>query len=347
MKKTLALALVAAMAISMASMTAFAKVEYSDEGKTDVSTITANVTLTDEEMAKAFPGKYVYADGKLYKYDANKEDKKGDEVEASATDTVAADKVGVTKTYDDTPTMGFEGWEDVNMTRAAGTWTGTAHTKTKTYSTDEEIEEHLKEMEKAKKDADTAKDNNDKLQKLDEKYGANTKDDNTNGYDGKTGKAVKITADAGERIKKVSDDMSDFANHAIKVAGVTDDENKTWVFDVKKTDGVFGEGNTARVEFDLGFTDADLSKFTWKVYHIEGWCKAEKVKNVEIVGNKLYVWTDKFSPFVVTRGDVNASAGADASNPSTGDFSAVPVALLAAAALGATGFVAYKKRKAE
>ena len=109
-------------------------------------------------------------------------------------------------------------------------------------------------------------------------------------------------------------------------------------------------GKNQRVTFELDGVDggADLAKFGVSVYHIVDWCKAVKVKNVYTSGNKVYIWVDSFSPYVVTLGDGTASTGAaDASNPSTGDFSAVPVALLAAAALGATGFVAYKKRKAE
>jgi len=427
MKKTLALALVAAMTISMASMTAFAKTTYNTQTNVkEPDELVATVTLTPKELAKMnyYQGvKFTVVDKTAVNaipalgasYNAGDALAENDvkthlgETLSGLIDSgaikVEADDSSVTvkfgdlniKSLTDTPTQVCYGWTDegtdnqtdANKSKAQPYW-GTDDTepthKDKVYgnsnevtlkkdgdnyvgyfasvgkklTTDDAIKEHVEEMEKNKKDAekaaDTAKKNKDKLQELDEKYGANIKDDNTNGYDEQSGKAIDITADKVTRKYFEGEGktgMDDFFTHAAKIAGAPagkdDDGKKTWVYDVTKTAGKLGEGNTVRVEFNLGLADdADLSKFTWKVYHIEGWCKATKVKNVEIVGNKLYAWVDSCSPFVVTRGDVNgASTGADASNPSTGDFSAVPVALLAAAALGATGFVAYKKRKAE
>ena len=425
MKKTLALALVAAMTISMASMTAFAEVTYNTKSTVkEPDEVVATASFTEEELLKAggsFAKKYIVQGGKNAKTDgidvtgaANTGTPLGDDqvkiVDATTlqkwiedgivkveddkdTATIEFGDIGV-DTLKDSPTKVFMGWEKVEKTeataeksKAAPYWgaNGTDPTDKnkilkadskvtlakdgdkyvayfnsvgKTLTDDDAITKHVEEMNKADKDAkdaaDKAKDIADKLQKLDEKYGANIKGDNDfNGINKLTGEDAKIKASYG-RAYKIREGMDDYFTHAASVAGApsawADDGVNTWVYSVAIPDGLkVTDGHTVRVEFDLELGDkADLSKFTWKVYHIEGWCKATKVKNVEIVGNKLYAWVDSCSPFVVTRGDINASAGAkDASNPSTGDFSAVPVALLAAAALGATGFVAYKKRKAE
>jgi LPXTG-motif cell wall-anchored protein len=411
MKKTLALALVAAMTISMASMTAFAKeVTYSNE-KTDVKVpeqVVATVTVTgDDVKEEKVPKTYKVKVGQTVKDTGlTNADSEGNVTEGK---TISADEYAKLadqqskcevsdwetkyyttfgdlklKKYDSTATKTFFGWAEDDGTGAVDgvTWSGITTdakkdpdkkgsvlkdsdkiywvkgtdgkftsqefvTVGRTDTDDETIAKNLKAIEDAKNGGDAAQKEKDRLAELDKKYNA----DGKNGYDKSTKEDKELQ---GKYTQKKKGDtgvgMDDFYTHAANVAGAPVDETKTWVYDVTLPDGTaLYSGKTARTTIELdGVKDsADLSKFGVKVYHIEGWCKATKVKNVDVKGNKVTFWSDSFSPYVITLGDGVASTGADASNPSTGDFSAVPVALLAAAALGATGFVAYKKRKAE
>lgn len=404
MKKTLALALVAAMTISMVSMTAFAKdVKYNTQTDvTEPEAVVATVTLKKKDL-KENKDQII---GYTAKDDIGPAISKGDEVSLEdyaklgenqskcepvkgTTYTITFGDLGLKK-YDNTATKTFFGWVegDDSSDEAASldewsttgedpankdkvlkdnkTWTYTVDdtedlsknvitdtsviklyflTVGRTDTDDETIAKNLKAIEDKKNGGDAAQKEEDRLAELDKKYNA----DGKNAYD-KEKKDVEGEVTFTEK-KKAADSMDDFYYHAAKVAGVSTDADKTWVYDITMKDGQkLYEGKNQRVTLELNGVnkDADLSKFGVKVYHVEGWCKATQIKNVDVKGNKVTFWTNSFSPYVITIGDGVASTGAaDASNPSTGDFSAVPVALLAAAALGATGFVAYKKRKAE
>lgn len=396
MKKTLSIALIAAMTISMASMTAFAKeVTYSNEnlGVEIPEEVVATVTLKKSDMKatkilKGYKAKKAISQGavNVAKDDTVTLDQYKDLGDAQADCEpeyddgyeISFDDLGLKK-YDNTATKTFYGWieGDVNdwttngeapaskdkvlknsnykIAVTAGAFDANGKL-TKQYATvgrtdtdDETIAKNLKAIEDAKNNGDAAKTEEDRLAELDKKYNA----DGKNAYDAEK-KDVKGEFDK-TRKQWTADNMNDYFHHAAKVAGAPagkdDDGTKTWVYDISMKNGqklYDGKNQRVSIELDGVSKDADLSKFGVKVFHIEGWCKATKVKNVDVKGNKVTFWVNDFSPYVITLGDGVASTGAaDASNPSTGDFSAVPVALLAAAALGATGFVAYKKRKAE
>ena len=392
MKKTLALALVAAMTISMASMTAFAKdISYSDETTgvwPEKSVATVSLTKKDLKENKdqiigykakeAIDSQFAAgADVSLDEYAKLGENQSKCEAVKGTTYTIKFGDLGLKK-FDNTATKTFFGWAEGSDTSDDGDFwkqgddpakkdavvkddklytyseteadtgvTLTFSTVGRTDTDDETIAKNLKAIEDAKNGGDAAQKEKDRMAELDKQYNA----DGKNGYDKSTKEDKELQ---GKYTQKKKGDtgvgMDDFYTHAANVAGAPVDETKTWVYDVVLPDNTaLYSGKTARTTIELdGVKDsADLSKFGVKVYHIEGWCKATKVKNVDVKGNKVTFWSDSFSPYVITLGDGVASTGADASNPSTGDFSAVPVALLAAAALGATGFVAYKKRKAE
>ncbi|MBQ5544753.1 MAG: LPXTG cell wall anchor domain-containing protein [Clostridia bacterium] len=392
MKKTLALALVAAMTISMASMTAFAKdISYSDETTgvwPEKSVATVSLTKKDLKENKdqiigykakeAIDSQFAAgADVSLDEYAKLGENQSKCEAVKGTTYTIKFGDLGLKK-FDNTATKTFFGWAEGSDTSDDGDFwkqgddpakkdavvkddklytyseteadtgvTLTFSTVGRTDTDDETIAKNLKAIEDAKNGGDAAQKEKDRMAELDKQYNA----DGKNGYDKSTKEDKELQ---GKYTQKKKGDtgvgMDDFYTHAANVAGAPVDETKTWVYDVVLPDNTaLYSGKTARTTIELdGVKDsADLSKFGVKVYHIEGWCKATKVKNVDVKGNKVTFWSDSFSPYVITLGDGTASTGADASNPSTGDFSAVPVALLAAAALGATGFVAYKKRKAE
>ena len=396
MKKTLALALVAAMTISMASMTAFAKdVAYSDENAdTWPEKTVATVSLTKDDMTKtktitSYKAKEAISTTAVSKAEGDavtleeyaklaENQSKCEPVESDAWTIKFSDLK--LKTFENTMTKTFYGWavgddanpdgdywkkdkdpknkdkvvsDDKDFTFVAADFDANDELNTplkfctvgRTDTTEEGIAKNLKAIEDAKNGGDAAQKEKDRLAELDKKYNA----DGKNAYD-KEKKDVEGEVTFTEK-KKAADSMDDFYYHAAKVAGVSTDADKTWVYDITMKDGQkLYEGKNQRVTVELNGVnkDADLSKFGVKVYHVEGWCKATQIKNVDVKGNKVTFWTNSFSPYVITIGDGVASTGAaDASNPSTGDFSAVPVALLAAAALGATGFVAYKKRKAE
>lgn len=76
------------------------------------------------------------------------------------------------------------------------------------------------------------------------------------------------------------------------------------------------------------------------VYHL-GDAGTEKLK-ATVSNGKVNFTTKSFSPFVITWKPAAASTG----SPSTGEFSTLPIALLAIASLGTAGFIVFKKRKA-
>ncbi|MBQ4396608.1 MAG: LPXTG cell wall anchor domain-containing protein [Clostridia bacterium] len=338
MKKTLSIALVAAMTLSAVGMSAFAGTDY-NAGKVDPSLdkLYAKVDVSDagkfEELDRDANGEISYEEALNMNY-----------------------------TELNTPTKTFKGWAATQNSAPSSASTSAEKKGNKDLLTaatgvfyvpavyevttdDSKIKENMAAM------GDNGKSLEDKLAELDKQYNA----DGNNAYNTETKKDIAGRATVTRHLKtedKEGDGFENYFLHAVKVAGVSDaDGEKTWVFDVKMANkNKLYAGKTQRVCLELDGVDggADLAKFGVTVYHIKDWCKAVKVKNVYTSGNKVYIWVDDFSPYAVSLGDGAASTGAaDASNPSTGDFSAVPVALLAAAALGATGFVAYKKRKAE
>ncbi len=322
-KKIVALALTAAMAISMASMTAFA--------------------------ADVAPG-----DDQTYVVTATKADSAG--VKFSA----IKDQL---KPLDNTMTKEFVGWAltkgattaltDKSDVIKASTAAGTSVVLYPVWKplSDEQIDANYKAQAEAESKADKSETREDYLKKADAEHNA----DGKNGYNGQGDVRVETTAVSKQKAQDVIDD---FAYHACKVANVDHNSSMVWVFDVNKINGDLYPGNNARVTLDLTKANVkgesvnyDLNKFSVKVYHIKDWCKSYSVKGLDISNDTKDVtfWTNDFSPYVVVLSpkEATTSEGKSTNNPGTGDFSAVPVALLAAAALGATGFVAYRKRKAE
>ncbi|MBQ4396610.1 MAG: LPXTG cell wall anchor domain-containing protein [Clostridia bacterium] len=355
MKKTLSIALVAAMTLSAIGMTAFAETKYNGGGEGDkIDKLSATIKIAD---AKEFTKMDLDGDGKVtaeealdYSYSNLNTPTKTFKTWAAtsgAASATAAKPVTPGQTVSDAERLK----KDATIATSGSKFPVEVKTwAIYTYTTDDNaIKENMKNL--GNKDTSLE----DKLAELDKQYNA----DGKNAYDAdKTDVEGRVTVKRytkDETKNNLAGDMDDFFTHAAEVAGVSkskdDDGVKTWVFDVKMVNGEkLYAGKNQRVCLTLAGVseDADLNKFGVSVYHIKGWCSAEKIKKVYTKGNKVYFWNDEFSPYVVSLGDGVASTGAaDASNPSTGDFSAVPVALLAAAALGATGFVAYKKRKAE
>lgn len=366
-KKIVALALTAAMAISMASMTAFAKVDYNDGGKAgDLTVLTAEVTLTKEQYNKAL------AAGAILKTDADNAEAYTEEP-ASGTQYISIANLAKYSDLDanykklNTATLTFKAWGTAGSAQnLTGTGTGgadkvaTDQAKTRvllsatakksddeyytaaklsaeytTSSTDKDITENLKNIENDKKDEEAAKSRDEQLKAGDE---ANKAVDNVKTDDGpKTEKATVTGPTAIEN----SADLHDFkvVNKDMK------DSALAWVYQVTKPAGLV-DGKNARVTLEApkGYNPKD---YKVAVYHVKGYCTYEKVKGLDIAKTDVTFWANDMSPYVLVLTPTDAVAGTSTGNPSTGDFSAVPVAMLAAAALGATGFVAYKKRKAE
>ena len=324
-KKIVALALTAAMAISVASTTAFAATVAPGDDQTYV------VTPTKAELASGV------------QFGAIKDE---------------------LKPLDNTMTKKFAGWaltegattpitKDNTQIIKASSPAGTSVVLYPVWTplSDEEIDANYKAQAEAESKADKSETREEYLKKADAEHNA----DGKNGYNGQGDVRVETTAISK---KKDKEEIDDFAYHACKVANVDSNSSMVWVFDVNKINGDLYPGNNARVTLDLTqanvkgeFVNYDLNKFSVKVYHIKDWCKSSSVKGLDISNDTKDVtfWTNDFSPYVVVISpkEATTSEGKSTNNPGTGDFSAVPVVLLAAAALGATGFVAYRKRKAE
>lgn len=420
-KKIIALALTAAMAISMAGMSVSAKtVKYNtDQDALVPANVEAKVTVLESEATKV---------NTIVRYKA-KSDIKLDVTGSNAASTPivagqeitaeAYEKLGPNaaanfepvkedhyfvkfgdlglRTYANTPTMTFYGWKLAAEDAAYDKVTSTSIVNTKnwgdgkdlknsgdaiadskmidltagvgktvvkgtdsdgnttytlcfyalgwTATSDDDIKNNMKNIE----DADSAAAKKAKRSAaLAEKDAENSATNNVNtgkGVETKAATVGKPTAAWDTSAKNV--DVFEAAGHDLKVAGVGDlnKSSLAWVYDVQAPDGLIS-GKNARVTLDLptGYT---TSGYSVKVWHVQGWCKAERVKNLDIADGDVTFWTNDFSPFVLVLNPRDSIAGTSTGNPSTGDFSAVPVAMLAAAALGATGFVAYKKRKAE
>ncbi len=332
-KKIVALALTAALTVSAASMTAFAGVEYDDGGKAaSLENLTATVNLTQEEF----------------------DELKGDD------DKVSFDELGL-KDYSDlnTGTKTFLGWnteanggstsEGKSLPKGTDDAVDQASKEVKfkaVYSEttdDDEIAENLKKIEERKAKQDAAKSREDHLNEEDKNHNAT---DNINTRKGVETQPANVVRKSDTEPVDPAGDTSEY--HDLKAAGVNVEANElAWVYEVTAPTGFMSSTKNARVQLQLpdGYT---TSNYKVTVYHVKGWCTKQKVTGLDVGTYDVAFWANDFSPYVLILTPKGAtSTGTSTNNPGTGDFSAVPVALLAAAALGATGFVAYKKRKAE
>ena len=376
-KKIIALALTAAIAISAASMTAFAKeVKYNTE--TDVKNpeeLVATVSLTkDDDIVKSETTKtYKTTTGATLDSPITQEeyDSLGADTQAKYEEDTTETKYYVLfkdlglKKFERTITKQQFGWvkgetndwqTDKDPAKKDSVYKDddkvylevdsgdafkdlTFATVGRTDTDNDTIKKNQEAIDAAASDAKKAADRDAQLAKLDEENGATNNVNTGKGVETKKAEVSDPVA-AGD----VSEMWTD--GHALKVAGLDASlSNLAWVYDVSKPAGLIN-GKTARAQLKLpsGYT---TSGYKVAVYHIKGWCSAEKVKGVNVGTNDVAFWANDFSPYVLVLTPKDAVAGTSTGNPSTGDFSAVPVAMLAAAALGATGFVAYKKRKAE
>ena len=102
------------------------------------------------------------------------------------------------------------------------------------------------------------------------------------------------------------------------------------------------------VDLDMtDFKESDLKNAV--LFHITDG-KAEGVRCWTITNDSKKCWIrfagDSFSPYVVANIGATTSTGSD--NPGTGDFSALPIILIGAAALlGIGGVLVYRKKKAD
>ncbi len=337
-KKLVALALTAAMTISMASTTAFAAVTYTDGGAdATLEKVTAAIKITKEEAA---------------------------ELDVNGDNKITLDELNL-KDYTDlnTGTKTFTGWaksekkSGANVAPLAGTTVVVANVKSApttvasgmnkliaTYTTttdDEQIAKNLKAIEERKAKQDAAKTRDEHLKEEDKNHNATDNINTGTGVETKAAKVERKTAPIDP-----TDNTSEY--HDLKAAGVDVDANElAWVYEVTPPDGFMKTTKNARVQLTLpeGYT---TSNYKVTVYHVKGWCSKQKVTGLDVGTYDVAFWANDFSPYVLILTPKGAtSTSTSTNNPGTGDFSAVPVALLAAAALGATGFVAYKKRKAE
>jgi LPXTG-motif cell wall-anchored protein len=184
---------------------------------------------------------------------------------------------------------------------------------------------------------------------LEEADKANGATDNTKKDDGGVEtKQASVIGDTknpnGLTPEDASDPFTDVERqHLLKICGY-DNENGiiAYVYDVSAPKGLLN-GKSARATLPVKTT----SGMKATLYHIVDAYSAKKVTGLNVGSKDVSFWANSFSPYVLVLTPSDSVAGTSTGNPGTGDFSAVPVALLAAAALGATGFVAYKKRKAE
>ena len=352
-KKIVALALTAALTVSAASMTAFAKVEYTDGG-TDASLdkVTATLTKDSVDAMKALDedkdNNITLAEfGGLKDYtDLNTGTKTfigwtTEEEGANATKLLNDDSVLFTIVEKEEKEYvnfgaGVKGTENIDK----GAQTCTLYAAYKVSTDDKEIAENLKKIEERKAKQDAAKSREDHLNEEDKNHNAT---DNVN-----TGSGVETKpANVSRKTDPVDPAGDTSANHDLQAAGVNVGANElAWVYEVTAPDKFMSSTKNARVTLNLpdGYT---TSNYKVTVYHVKGWCSKQKVTGLDIGTYDVTFWANDFSPYVLILTPKGATSGSSTDNPGTGDFSAVPVALLAAAALGATGFVAYKKRKAE
>lgn len=366
MKKTLALALTAAMAISAVSTTAFAASQtVQDKPKLEQQTLTIKVVDDDKgkPVTTAVAIDKDLPNTSLYKFVGWSEKSKSPADYDTATSDSAAlqadptirKKGDKTLTLKDLNTVGGEATNAPDT--AAGATVAEANVDCykvlypvfRRWANQEEYDQYVKDSaDSADKDA-KAKAFEDKLAAADETHNA-TVNDNT----GEEIKTNKVEATDARKWKKdvTPENVVPEFYHDGKVAELGDNDVAFYYqgkgFKDDK-DGKLVSGKNTRVEMTLPdkYTTDGMNV---TVYKIDGWCNSTKIKkaNMMVNGNKIAIWdnttTGRYIAVLSPRG---ASAGTDSSNPSTGDFSALPIAMLAVAALGATGFVAYKKRMAE
>ena len=351
-KKIVALALTAALTVSAASMTAFAgefKVTKGDNSYT--------VTFTKEELTPEGSE----SDGNVKGIDITVEMIKG------------ADGYEEPEHPDNPTTIKFNGWKvgdvfvsdvsDVNGDKDLSledlekgeTVVGTDSsgddaleevvlklTPQWTNRTDKEVNEYLEQKKKEEDAAKYAADREAHLKEEDKNHNAT---DNVNTGSGVETKPANVDRKT-DPIDPSATDTSEY--HDLQAAGVNVGANElAWVYEVTAPEKFMSSTKNARVQLTLpeGYT---TSNYKVTVYHVKGWCSKQKVTGLDVGTYDVAFWANDFSPYVLILTPKGAtSTGTSTNNPGTGDFSAVPVALLAAAALGATGFVAYKKRKAE
>ncbi len=348
-KKIVALALTAALTVSAASMTAFASVEYTDGGSAaSLDKVTAKITKDSLEATKALDengdGNITLAEfGGLKDYtDLNTGTKTfiGWTAEESGEEpeTLLSGESVLFKIKDDKSV--FFGPAIKGAQEESDPPSCTLHAAYTTTTDDEQIAKNLKAIEERKAKQDAAKSREDHLNEEDKNHNAT---DNVN-----TGSGVETKPANVERKTDPVDPAGDTsANHDLQAAGVNVGANElAWVYEVTAPDKFMSSTKNARVTLNLpdGYT---TSNYKVTVYHVKGWCSKQKVTGLDIGTYDVTFWANDFSPYVLILTPKGATSGSSTDNPGTGDFSAVPVALLAAAALGATGFVAYKKRKAE
>lgn len=335
MKKTLALALTAAMAISAVGTTAFA----------------AKAVVPSDKSA-------------FEKY-----------MEVRATDnesTGTAVTLSEVKDYKDLPNEDlykFIGWSKTPQTQALGPTAaapsdmitkGTPGTSTSHASVGDKLYpvwQYWKDPEEKENAGNSAKDAADKAAKekaMEDKLKAADETHNaTNNYDtGKKFETKQLDAGTATKWDKANQPAATWAeiSHDGRVADLGDNDT-AFYYQVSTPAGqTLVTGKSARIDFKLP-EEYSTDNCDVTVYKIKDWCTKEKVKKADMMldGQKLHVWTTAPNGrYVVVLSPKGASTGSsDKSNPDTGDFSALPIAMLAVAALGATGFVAYKKRMAE
>ncbi len=354
MKKTLALALTAAMAISAVSTTAFAA---SVNVKSDVEPWekTATITLVDEDKGAATSDSVknlpTLASDDVYKFVGWSKTKTDASEDAYAT---TADKKVLTKYGEIFAITGATVADADKGEKKAANKDVALYPVFRRWKNQKELDKWKEDQGKGADDEAKKKAFEDKLKAADESHNA------TNNWNtGKTIKTDKIEAGKGiVAAKQNAPVLAPSNGHDSQVVGIGDHDvafywDDTQTSAKKGADGSAApdliSGKSTRLELELpeDYTTKDMDV---TVYDIDGWCKATKVKKADMMtyGNKVYVWTSNPGHrFIVTLNPKGASTGSDKSNPATGDFSALPIAMLAVAALGATGFVAYKKRMAE
>ena len=336
MKKTLALALTAAMAISAVSTTAFAA---SVSVKSDVEPwereATAKIVAEDVGQATSAEVKSLPTldSDDVYKFVGW--DTTGPKTEA---DYAGTTDPAVKKTYGDifgVAATVADGDKDTEVT---------LYPVFRRWKNQKELDKWKEDQGKGADDEAKKKAFEDKLKAADESHNA------TNNHN--TGKKIETAqVDAGDPQKWATADSKLYQDiyHDAKVANLGNNDVAFYYQPVGFEEGNLISGKNVRINFKLP-DDYTTDNCDVTVYKVDGWCNATKVKKADMMtnGKDIYVWANSTGGrYVIALSPKGASAGSDKSNPATGDFSALPVAMLAVAALGATGFVAYKKRKAE
>lgn len=357
-KKIVALALTAAIAISTASATAFA-------AKADVKTKAAlneqKATITLEDSDKDKYGYEVFElpvldDTTLYKFLGWSETEHDiTEFDTTAEDAFEAEllpnKVSLFSIYDgalaapkitpDEPALADESSkiteDDIKESKKNPV---TIYPVYRRWASEEEAAEAAKAKADKASDAEKEAAREEELKKGDAEHFAT---DNVKNADNKpeTKKAEVIADKDGGKDDPFTDKE---AEHIRKIVGIEDNKDNViyYLYQVNVPKNLL-DGKTARITLPV----ASTAGLNVKVYEVVDAYSKKQIKGLNIGEKDVTFWGTETNPYVVVLTPKDADPATSTSNPGTGDFSAVPVALLAAAALGATGFVAYKKRKAE